>query len=586
MLSKNQIFGISLLALLLASCGASDNSSLSVDDTVTPHPKFSRVLAKVSNAYAPTGNIKERQPTFKWQAVSGATEYSLGHEDANSATQWYEYIISATDANCSSGTTCSYKPADITFAVGDEKVWWVRGKVQGAWQDWSAPYVFTVIGDTNPLPASEPIYPIGNINTQNPNYKWTPGNGATQYEFGIESADSSQWESYIVSANNANCQATECSFTPASSILNNGDSYTWWVREFRNNDWENWSNGASFSVNTIVAPTDEAFKIKVDTTISNLTVSPINQFILSTKGSGYNYEIDCNNDGTPEAIGVSGNYTCTYQNPGIYTISIKGDFPQIYFFAPEAGNPIYNTDARKILEVVQWGNQQWRSMENAFAGAENMKITAIDNPDLSQVQNMFSMFWLAATMNHDLSDWDMSGVTNMSAMFGLARNFNQDISTWDVSNVTDMSYMFDEAESFNQDISVWDMSSVMNITEMFWGAKAFNQPIGNWNTSNIENMYNVFYTAEIFDQDLSNWDVRSVKPSVSQWPFNGMEGIFRGANLSTSNYDKLLLSWASQNVQSNIIFDATNVKYSASSAPARLRLISQYGWTIRDGGQL
>ena len=46
----------------------------------------------------------------------------------------------------------------------------------------------------------------------------------------------------------------------------------------------------------------------------------------------------------------------------------------------------------KFLEVMQWGNIAWVSMEKAFYGATNLQITAIDYPDLSNVTNMSEMF--------------------------------------------------------------------------------------------------------------------------------------------------------------------------------------------------
>lgn len=61
------------------------------------------------------------------------------------------------------------------------------------------------------------------------------------------------------------------------------------------------------------------------------------QFTIPTTGSGYNYNVDCNNDGADEATGVTGNYTCNYASSGIYTIRIKDNsgagtgFPRIYF---------------------------------------------------------------------------------------------------------------------------------------------------------------------------------------------------------------------------------------------------------------
>ena len=50
----------------------------------------------------------------------------------------------------------------------------------------------------------------------------------------------------------------------------------------------------------------------------------------------------------------------------------------------------------------------------------------------------------------------MSNITNMSNLFERT-NFNGDISKWDVSNVTNMYSMFYGCKTFNKDISNWDV---------------------------------------------------------------------------------------------------------------------------------
>ena len=69
--------------------------------------------------------------------------------------------------------------------------------------------------------------------------------------------------------------------------------------------------------------------------------------------------------------------------------------------------------------------------------------------------------------NFDITDWDISNVTNMWCMFWKAEKFNQNIGGWDVSNVTDMACMFMGAKSFNQDIGNWNVSNVSDTARMF-----------------------------------------------------------------------------------------------------------------------
>lgn len=306
-------------------------------------------------------------------------------------------------------------------------------------------------------------------------------------------------------------------------------------------------------------------------------VSANNQIKITTIGGGYNYTIDWGD--TQVDNNVTTDITHTYAIPGTYTVSISGDFPQIYF-------PNTPSDNTKLLSVEQWGNNRWRSMINAFNGCTNLVVNAADFPDLSQVLDMNFMFSGASAFNQPIDNWDVSNVSNMTGMFrnassfnqGLsswdvssvgtmdsmfegasafnqnlsswntsslfkmnaifksASSFNQDISTWDVLEVTSMANVFEGASSFNQDISGWDVSSVEFMDAMFLGAAAFNQPLNNWNvTSLVSSMVSMFDQASAFNQDISSWDVSSVE---------SMENMFRGATAFNQSLSTWTLSSA------------------------------------------
>ncbi len=244
----------------------------------------------------------------------------------------------------------------------------------------------------------------------------------------------------------------------------------------------------------------------------NLGSSNDDQITIPTRGFDYSYDVDWG-DGSSDS-NVTGDITHTYSSPGTYTVEISGDFPQIVF-------ALANNDREKLLSVEQWGDNQWRSMSDAFAGCYNLVLNATDTPDLSQVTDMSEMFAFANRVNQDISNWDVSNVTSMYGMFDGATSFNQDISGWDVSNVTSMESMFKSARSFDQDLGAWDVSSVTDMRTMFWDARSFNQDMGAWDVSAVTDMSYMFDEATVFNQDIGAWDVSSV---------TDMEAMFKEAS--------------------------------------------------------
>ena len=344
-----------------------------------------------------------------------------------------------------------------------------------------------------------------------------------------------------------------------------------------------------------------------------------NQITIPTyPGETYNYTVDWG-DGTSDT-GVGGDMVHTYDSPGIYEVKITGEFPQIYF----AGE----RDRLKLLEIRQWGNIRWKSMNYAFRGCANMDVTATDIPDLSGVSNLTAMFLECSSLigNESMGDWDVSNVqdfasmfantdlfnqpignwnmskaTSIDAMFAAAQSFNQDISLWDVSQIESMVLTFASAFSFNQDISGWDVSNVKAMTLMFDYNTAFNQDIGQWNTNKVISFYGMFRSATAFNQNLGRWDVsaaitmvdmfrgaRSFDQDLGNWNVSmvtRMDDMFLDAGLSVENYDNLLRGWNElPSLQNGVTFHAGNSMY-CSGASARQNLINAYGWAINDAGE-
>jgi surface protein len=265
----------------------------------------------------------------------------------------------------------------------------------------------------------------------------------------------------------------------------------------------------------------------------------LNSYTVPTNSGTYTYDYDVSwsEVGNPANNGTltnqTGNATINFPSSGQYDLSISGLFPAIY--VNNSGGDL------KLIGIIQWGTNQWQSMQNAFYGCSNLSIySATDSPDLSNVTNMNSMFRDATSFNGDISDWNVSNVTNMGFMFYQATSFNQPLSSWDVSSVTDMGLMFSFITSFNQPLSGWNVSNVTTMTGMFAGTSSFNQDIGGWNVSSVTRMDYMFRYASSFNQDLSSWNVSNVTNMIFMFDqatsFNGDITTWDVSSVTSMNY--------------------------------------------------
>ena len=131
-----------------------------------------------------------------------------------------------------------------------------------------------------------------------------------------------------------------------------------------------------------------------------------------------------------------------------------------------------------------------------------------------------------------------------------------------------------------------DLSSVTSLRDMLISASSFNTDINDWNVSNISDFKAMFYSSSSFNQSLSLWDVS-----------NGVDlsFMFQNVTLSTANYDATLIGWeatlqaafpSGTGYTPTISISFGNSQYTGGGAvaTARASLISNFGWTITDGG--
>ncbi|WP_299899388.1 BspA family leucine-rich repeat surface protein [uncultured Aquimarina sp.] len=215
----------------------------------------------------------------------------------------------------------------------------------------------------------------------------------------------------------------------------------------------------------------------------------------------------------------------TYENAGTYTMRILGDFNRINF----DGYP----SSEKIVTIEQWGPNFWTSMEDAFNGCINLKLNADDVPDLSSVSSTQRMF---------------QGCTNL--------------------------------EDLQDKMNDWDMSAVIDTRSMFENCSLFNEVISDWNVTNVRTMNAMFQSATAFNQSLGSWDISAA---------NTMDNMLVDAGMSSENYDKTLIGWATleageTQIPSDITFDASAAYCLGEAARNILTDASGLNWIISDDG--
>ena len=350
-----------------------------------------------------------------------------------------------------------------------------------------------------------------------------------------------------------------------------------------------------------VVSNDFIFNVKTD----NAGTSNNDQFALPLVSSfnGVTAEVDWG-DGSTDTITAFNQpeVTHTYASAGTYTIKISNALRGFKF---NNGG-----DKLKLLNISNWGVLEINEGAR-FYGCENMTCTATDAPtisttnlestfrdcssfngvignwDVSGVTNMRDMFYNAIVFNQPLNSWDVSSVTNMDNILRSADAFNQDLNSWDVSSVTIMKFALAGADVFNGNIGNWNVSSVTNMSDLFRNSDSFNQSLSNWDVGNVTNMINMFRDNDIFDQDLSSWNIVSVAFATSF--------MFNAGGFSVANYDALLIGWEATlqaafpsgtgyTLTPAWNFGGSQYTSGGAAANARASLVSNFNWTIIDGG--
>ena len=216
--------------------------------------------------------------------------------------------------------------------------------------------------------------------------------------------------------------------------------------------------------------------------------------------------------------------------------------------------------------MLQWGNIVWSSFASSFYGCSNLVGSFTDAPNLINVTDISNSFRNCSSLSANLSTWDVSNVTNFSSAFLI---FGATAPSTPVSG-----------------LGSWDMSNATNISAMLRNQTNYNEDLSSWDVSNVTNMSNTFFGATSFDQNLSAWDIANV---------TNFTNFAKSSTFSTSNYDAILIGWEATLQAAfpngvgytptiSINFGSSKYTGGGAAATARVSLISNFSWSITDGG--
>jgi hypothetical protein len=260
--------------------------------------------------------------------------------------------------------------------------------------------------------------------------------------------------------------------------------------------------------------------------------------------------------------------THTYASSGTYTITIEGTINTFRFAG--AG------DRLKILDVSNWGGFDIAN-DRTFQNCNNLDVTATDIPIISSVKSAAALFQSCNLTNVDFSTWDFSVCTNFRLFLGSNTNFTGNVEGVIPSGAIRIDSGFQSTPLGSPDLSTWDVSGIT-----FWQDALRSCQLGaltdvsGWVPQG--NMVGAFLINPDFEGlGLDTWTIGAITAA---------NAAFASTNISTVNYDLLLVSWEAQAPPNavSINFGSANYTIGSAAEAARTSLITTYGWTITDGG--
>lgn len=207
----------------------------------SPATDFEVVITPgAATTVSPSGTIGTRSPAYRWQEVSGATEYQLWVKGSGRRVhqKWHKREEICAEGLCSIGSppVPQLEPGPYAWAV---RTWNAAGLGL-----WSATTDFDVIIlPSKPVPTA----PLGSVSTDRPAFRWTTDPEALQFQLWIEDGRGAEifkrWFRASDICSGAGCNVSGAPIPP----LREGD-YRFWVRGWNGNGMGPWSDGVAFAI--------------------------------------------------------------------------------------------------------------------------------------------------------------------------------------------------------------------------------------------------------------------------------------------------------------------------------------------------
>jgi hypothetical protein len=264
--------------------------------------------------------------------------------------------------------------------------------------------------------------------------------------------------------------------------------------------------------------TSVVFQLEIDTTIAGTT--GVGNFELRGAGTRQ-YTVDWG-DGNV-STGLTGDVTHNYASAGIYTISVAGLFPRVF----------YNNggDRQKVKKILSFGDIVWGDFNQAFRGCAITDINGV----ISNGQAVITF---------------ESALRDMALTLILASLFQN------CPLVTNFSFCFINNQIDTIPQGLFD-----------------NNPL-------VTNFESTFRNNGLIPNCPS--DLFANNPLANNFTL-----CFFGSTLTTQTYSDMLVSLDANNNNLNVPFHGGGSTYTGAAAiAARANLVNVKGWNIIDGGQV